>query len=378
MLITQKSIVSKVDFRLLTNVSNCTSQNHVIVSVIILNYNGSQYLDRLFSSLNNQSFPEFEIVLVDNASSDNSVNLVKQLVTKLRKDLSIKIIENDQNLGYCGGNNIGASVAANSIKYLVFLNCDTYVDTRWLNELVQTAESENKVGIVGSRIINPTGNFSADTVAFACDSYGQIEGESTCVSDKKNTNFQELKLFYCSGASFLIPKKLFWEIGGFDEALFMYHDELDLCWRVRLLGYKVIITFSSICFHLTKSTAYGLSLPVWKYYQSTAKNRLRIMLKNYGSNSLFKYFVPAVVLIVLRGVLSAFVNKNARYFLAIIGGFSWNIKNLRSTLIKRFETQRIRNVSDAVISNYMVPSSLELLYLKRLFASKVFTHKSLI
>lgn len=356
---------------MLTTVSNCTNQNPVIVSVIILNYNGSQYLDRLFSSLNNQSLPEFEIVFVDNASSDNSVNLAKQLSTKLHKGLSIKIIENEQNLGFCGGNNIGASAVMNSAKYLVFLNNDTYLDTNWLRELVTAAESDKKIGVVGSRIADHRKNSSICTVAFACDFYGQTEGIPLCIPNQNNADLQELKLFYCSGASFLIPKKVFFEIGSFDEALFMYHDEIDLCWRVRLSDYKIMIAFSSICFHITKSTAYGLGLPVWKYYQGIAKNRLRVMLKNYGSASFFKYFFPTVILIVLRGMLSALVNKNARYMLATIKGFSWNIKNLRSTLIKRFDAQRIRTVSDAVISSYMVPCSLEVLYLKSLFASRV-------
>jgi GT2 family glycosyltransferase len=352
---------------LLTTVSNCTNQNPVIVSVIILNYNGSQYLESLFSSLNNQSLPEFEIVFVDNASSDNSVNLAKQLSTKLRKGLSIKIIENDQNLGYCGGNNIGASLIMKSVKYLVFLNNDTYLDTNWLRELVTAAESDKTIGVVGSRIADPMQNSSICTVAFACDFYGQTEGIPLCIPNQNNADLQELKLFYCSGASFLIPKKVFSEIGGFDEALFMYHDEIDLCWRVRLSDYKIMIAFSSICYHITKSTASGLSLPVWKYYQGIVKNRLRVLFKNYTEISFLKHFSQAVVLISLRGLLSFAVNRNVCYITALIKGVFWNIKNLRSTLLKRFETQKLRKVSDNVIFKTMCPYSLEIAYFKAYF-----------
>lgn len=348
-----------------TTVGTYQGQSSIRVSVIILNYNGSRYLQRLFSSLNNQSLSTFEIVFVDNASSDDSIYMVKQLCKNLRKGLTVKIIENDRNFGYCKGNNIGASVVQNGTKYLVFLNNDTYVDAHWLRSLVQNAESDNKVGLVGSRV-DTVQKSSFATIALACDFYGQTEGIALQIADGQKVNSIGVKFFYCSGASILVPRKVFWEVRGFDEALFMYHDELDLCWRVRLSGYKVIVASSSICYHVTNSSGYGLNLPVWKYYHGIAKNRIRVLLKNYATSSLLKYFPQTVTLIVLRGLLSGLVNRNVCYISALIKGLLWNIKNLRDTLSKRLETQRLRKVPEEDILAYMLPYSLEIAYFKRL------------
>jgi GT2 family glycosyltransferase len=340
-------------------------QSPIMVSAIILNYNGSRYLHRLFSSLNNQSLSAFEIIFVDNASSDDSIDLVKRLCKNLRKGLSIKIIENNRNFGYCKGNNIGASVVQNGTKYLVFLNNDTYVDAHWLRNLVQTAELDNKVGVVGSRIDTVQKSFFS-TIALACDFYGQTECMVLPIADGQKASSIDLKFFYCSGVSLLVPKKVFWEVGGFDEALFMYHDEIDLCWRVRLSGYKLTVEPSSICYHVTNSSEHGLSLPVWKYYHGVAKNRIRILLKNYATSSFLKYFPQTVTLIVLRGLLLGLINQNVCYISALIEGFLWNIKNLRGTLLERLETQRLRKVTDEDILAYMLPYSLEIAYFKRL------------
>jgi GT2 family glycosyltransferase len=340
-----------------------------MVSVIILNYNGRQYLHKLFYSLNRQSLLAFEIVFVDNASSDDSVNLVKQLSKNLRNGVSVKIIKNDRNFGYCKGNNIGASVAKNETEYLVFLNNDTYVDTDWLRTLVQVAKLDNTVGAVGSRIVNVLKS-SFSTIALACDSYAQTDCINVPIGYEQKPSDANLKFFYCSGASFLIPKDVFWEVGGFDEALFMYHDELDLCWRIRLYGYKVAFASSSICYHI-QNPVYGLSLPVWKYYHGIVKNRLRVLLKNYSMNSLLRYFPQAVTLIALRGFLSALVNRNVYYLSAFIKGIFWNLKNLKSTLLKRNTTQQLRKVEDKEILENMIPYSLEIAYFKRLFSAYV-------
>lgn len=336
-----------------------------IISVIILNYNGNQYLNRLFSSLNIQSFTKFEIIFVDNASHDDSIEIVKQLCDNLRKGIMVKIVNNLKNYGYCKGNNIGATFANKNAKYLVFLNNDTYVDVNWLQELYINAESDSKIGVVGSKVIvMPNGSQSG--AIFACDRYGQIEGINLQKRSEIKENLQDLKFFYCSGASLLIPRKIFFKIGGFDESLFMYNDDLDLCWRARLYGYNITVALSSICYHLTNSTGYGLNLPVWKYYHGIAKNRLRVLIKNYSIITLLKYLPQTIILIVLRGLLSSLVNRKVGYISAGVYGLFWNLKNLKNTLMERHKIQRLRKVRDDRIVHSMVNYSLEITYLKRL------------
>jgi len=289
--------------------------------------------------------------------------MVKQLCKNLRKGLTVKIIENDRNFGYCKGNNIGALAAENGTKYLVFLNNDTYVDANWLRNLVQKAESNSELGMVGSKIGVTREDLAI--IAMACDYYGQVDSIVLRTANGQKTNYTNLKFFYCSGASLLVPKKVFWEVGGFDEALFMYHDDIDLCWRVRLSGYEVAVESSSVCHHVPNHSAYGLNLPVWKFYQGIAKNRIRVLLKNYAASNILKYFPRTVALIVLRGLLLSLVNKNVRYIVALFGGFLWNIKNLRDTQLKRLRIQHFRTVPDKNILANMLFHSIEIAYFKR-------------
>jgi GT2 family glycosyltransferase len=338
-------------------------KNSNIAGIVLLNYNGSRYLRRLLSSLNDQSLSSFEIIFVDNASLDDSVTVVRRLRKTLRNGLTLKIIENERNFGYCKGNNIGALAAESDTKYLVFLNNDTYVDVNWLQNLVQKAESNSELGMVGCKI-DPTMEGPA-IIAWACDVYGQSDSVILPTANRRKTDYADLKFFYCSGASLLVPKKVFWEVGGFDEALFMYQDDMDLCWRIRLCGYGVTVEPSSVCHHVTNYAAIGLNLPVWKFYHGIVKNRIRVSLKNYATTSILRYFSRTVALILLRGLLSSLVNKNARYIMALFDGFLWNIKNLRATQLKRLETQLLRKVPDKNILANMSHHSIEIAYFRR-------------
>lgn len=335
------------------------------VSVIILNYNGNRYLDKLFASLNNQSLSEFEIVFIDNASSDDSVSIAKHLCSMLRRGITMRIVESKENTGYCRGNNIGA--LASTGDYLVFLNNDTYLDIHWLEELVEAARLHSKMGIVGSKVVNPLQQSSTENLAFACDFYGQTEG-SPIANLEETRSFTEVRLFYCSGACFLISRRLFFEVGAFDEALFMYHDDTDLCWRVRLSGYSLGLALSSVCYHLSKSTDSGLALPVWKYYHGIVKNRLRLLIKNYSTLTFLKYVTQSLTLISLRGVLSSATNRDIRYMAALTKGLYWNIANLRDTLTKKYSVTSIRKRSDGSVQEFMAPHSLEITYFKKLLA----------
>lgn len=337
-----------------------------LVSVIIVNYNGSPYLQRLFSSLYNQSFSNFEIIFVDNASSDDSINIVEKLRKDLGKDLVIKIIRNERNLGYCKGNNIGVLSTDNRSKYLVFLNNDTYVDADWLKKLVERAKSDDLVGAVGSKIIS-NGHVM---MGLACDVYGQTEGIVLWDRDTKEVTHhthQRAKLFYCSGASILIPKDVFQKVGGFDETFFMYHDDIDLCWRIRVAGYRIVLESSSVCYHIKDDfkSGFGLDLPVWKFYHGLVKNRIRTLLKNYTMINIVRYLPLSIILIALRGLLSSFINRNVQYIIVLIMGLLWNIKHLRDTLLKRMSVQQLRKVSDKEILLHMLPHSLEITYFKR-------------
>ena len=118
-----------------------------MVSIIIINYNGKEFLADCLKSVMNQSYNDFEIIFVDNGSSDNSLEFVNNNFN----DEKIKIIKSDENLGFAGGNNLGFKYASG--EYIVLLNNDTIVEHDWLKYLIEAMESENNIGIVQSLVL---------------------------------------------------------------------------------------------------------------------------------------------------------------------------------------------------------------------------------
>ena len=322
-------------------------------SIIIVNYNGRCYLDNLFTSLACQTFKNFEVIFVDNASTDKSV----EIAYKYKHNLSIKVIQNRTNLGFCFANNQALDLSKG--MYVVFLNNDTRVDVCWLEELVKRADSPDKPGIVVSCIIDEDSKMPSYGSDY--DFYGATLTRTVSTGGD---------FFYGCGASLLVNKEVLQSIGGLDSALFMYQDDPDLSWRCRLLNRKVVCAQRSICYHLQPPRdilASNLTMPVWKFEYAHAKNRIRVLFKNYSYVGVVRRLILTIVLVQLRGLLLAVKNHNPAYIKAIIIGLIWNLRNLSDTLKERYKIQSMRNVKDRDIEKYMLPYSVEIWSLKLLF-----------
>ncbi len=318
------------------------------VSIIIVNYNGAKFLHPLFQSLFNQTFINFEVIVVDNASIDNSLKVIEEII-KISK-IKIKVIRNNENAGFCISNNQGLGEARGF--YVVFLNNDTIVSSTWLQELIDTVESKDKPAAAVSCIVNEGSNL-ADYGTYY-DLYG---------ASLENTTFSDDIFFYGCGASLLIRKDILEKIGGLDEELFMYQDDPDLCWRIRLLNQKIVCSNKSICYHLKSSPTIAdanLRMSVWEFYYAHARNRIRILLKNYSYKNLFKRLLMVVALIQMRALLLAVVNKNPNYLTVGLKGLIWNGRMLGSTLKERYKVQSMRLLDDEEIEKFMLPYSIEL------------------
>lgn len=321
-----------------------------LVSVIVLCYNGKDFLERCLSALSKQTFKDFEIILVDNASRDGSVNFTRKL--KIRLHLwNLRIIENTVNLGYCGGNNLG--IRASYGKYVVILNQDTWVSPNWLEELVKTAEL-SYAGIFQSKILYPNGKIR--TTGNFLDIYGMFACRGRFEEENGQYDHRPYDFFYASGASILLKREFFESIGGFDEDLFMYCEDVDLSWRARLKGYNVQLVPSSICFHMGGQF---LSIDAKKFY-FFCRNRIRVLLKNYSTKNIVKRSPLVLSLIVLSAFLLSFLKKDIGFVYKVVEGVLWNLKNLRRTINLRKLIQSSRKVNDEEIEKYMLPFSLEL------------------
>jgi len=211
-----------------------------LVSVIILNWNGKKYLNDCFTSLENQSFPNFEIILVDNGSEDDSVNFV-------RKNFSqIKIFKNKKNLGFAKGNNKGIETAKG--QYVFILNNDTKIDKNCLEELVKTSQSDKKIGMCGAKIVSFENPELIDSVGVNIYFDGMSRGRGRKEIDAGQYDKIE-EILFPSGCAAFYNKKMLDQIGLFDETFFAYCEDSDLGLRGRLAGWKAVLVPSAIVYH---------------------------------------------------------------------------------------------------------------------------------
>jgi GT2 family glycosyltransferase len=304
--------------------------NYPFVSVILVSYNSKQYLKECLDSLKKQTYKNFEIILVDNDSSDDSVKFVKQNYP------FVKIIKNKENLGFAEGNNIGIKEAFKSkkIRYVVCLNVDTKTDKNWLKELVSVAEKNSKIGSVQSKIllynrpsrINTIGNKINFLGIGYCGGYLELESKYNKIK----------KIAYASGASVLYSRKALEDVGLFDEDLFMYHEDFDMGWRLMIRGYNNLLAPDSVLYHKYSF----LKTPKKIYYAE--RNKMICNLKDYELKTLL-LILPGYLLTEMFLIFFAFKEG---FFLEKLTAYEDFLLTVKETLRKRKVIQKNRKVND--------------------------------
>ena len=224
-----------------------------MVSIIIPNYNGGDLLYNCINSIyKNISIKDFEIIVVDNGSTDNSINRVKSNFQ------NVEIISSNSNLGYSGGCNLGATHASG--KYLLFLNNDTEHSNEWIEKLVHFLDSNSKIAAVQPKILNIHNKKLFDYAGGAggfidkfCFPFVQGRIFHTLEEDHNQYN-NPSRIFWASGAAFMIRSNIFKTLEGFDKVYFAYMEEIDLCWRAQAMGYKIYSVPDSFVYHYGKQT----------------------------------------------------------------------------------------------------------------------------
>jgi GT2 family glycosyltransferase len=248
-------------------------------SIIIVNYNGRDYIDDCLCSLL-PTLPEgCEIILVDNNSDDNSGEFIK------RNFPNVQLVRNSENGGFGQGNNLGVAHARG--EYLVFLNPDTCVNDGWLENMLKVLESSSEIGMVTPKILL----MNEPDMINTCGNDMHYTGLTLCRGARANVDQydKQTEVSAVSGAAFIMRKSVFYEVGGFDPFMFMYMDDADLSLRVRQAGYKCIYTPNSQIYHNYELT-FG---PRKTYYQE--RNRYIMLLKNWQWRTLF-LLMPALLL----------------------------------------------------------------------------------
>jgi len=207
-----------------------------MVSIVILSYNKrSLTADCIISIQKNIPKSEREIIVVDNASSDDSVAYIKTHFPE------VKLIENSRNAGFAGGCNVGAKHAKG--EYLLFLNNDAAVSDNPLPEMVSAFTPDQKIGIVGGLLTNLNGSLQRSYGKFYTIPnviYLLFAGESGELRRLQSSSSRETD--WVSGGFMLVKRNIFEKVKGFNESYFMYIEDMDLCYRIKKIGYKIVFT----------------------------------------------------------------------------------------------------------------------------------------
>lgn len=236
-------------------------------SVIIANWNGAAILGECLDSLRPQTFTDFEVIVVDNGSTDNSLETLKTYSEFAR------LVALDRNYGYSYANNRGIEKASGEL--IVLLNNDTVADEHWLEELVKAADTHPDCGMFSCRILNFDNRDIIDNIGHLFYPDGLNRGWGRL--EKDDGRFDEAReALFPSGCAALYRKKIFDEVGNLDEDFFAYGDDTDIGLRIRLAGWGCRYVPSAKVYHRYSATAGGYS--PFKAYM-VERNRIFIALK---------------------------------------------------------------------------------------------------
>jgi GT2 family glycosyltransferase len=323
-----------------------SKKENIIVSIIVLNCNGAKFLKKLLHSLSLQTFKNFEIIFVDNKSTDDSLLLLRELcASEIFRNLHIRIIRNDTNLGFCGGNNEGLRYIKG--QYVVFLNNDTYVSQDWLEELVNSVLIHPSVGAFQSVLEAPFSH--VQNAGGLMDKYGWTSG--TQFPNKIKNTICLKDPFYLSGASMIISKSLLTSIGSFDPQLFF--GDYDICWRLRICGYPLSTATKSVCYHYGSKTTKSL-IPQVELAYHRYRETIRVFIKNYSIGNALKRIPQSISLMFMESTYVAFKFRNPYYLLTVLKAALWNLQKFNDSFIARSKVQKLRRISDSEIEGYML------------------------
>lgn len=310
------------------------------VSIILLSYNSKDDLKECLPSLKIQTYSNFEIIIVDNASTDNTPEFIRTEYPE------IKLIETGSNLGYPAGNNIGVDNAKGD--YLVILNPDTVADPKWLFQLVKPLEENSDIALTTSKILFYHDHEKINT----CANSVHYTGLDFCRGlYEPSTSFSKNEeVGAISGCSFAIRKEVFKELGGFDPDFFLYLEDVDLSWRARLAGYKIMFVPASIVYH-----KFRLTIAPWKEFY-LERNRYLMLLKNCSVKMLIlmspALFVCEVVTwghAVLNGYSYMYNKLKAYYWILTNPGKIINKRNVEQ------KNRRIKNKEFIKLLEWKIP-----------------------
>ncbi len=316
-----------------------------LVSIVIPTFNNQRYLERCLDSVFQTDYGNFEVIVIDDHSTDDT----PMYLEKLRAEKNnLRVIRNPKNLGHTSTVNTGFLVARGEL--IAKLDEDTITDRAWLSELVKVMLQEPRVAI-------------AQSMSFRYHSEGLIPHLSgVCFDRLGRTRYKMIsgveKVFYPIAYAVLIRTELVRKIGGFYSDYFIYYEEVDFGWKAKLMGYDIVVVSSSKVRHMGAFKEHAPSLmktsrPSFQFHEF--KNHMSSLIINYETRNVVRYLFPYMAVIALQaliGLTRGKVDTCRDFYSAVV----WNIRSFPRTYNRhRFTNRYLRKVPDTQILRKMSP-----------------------
>ncbi len=315
------------------------------VAIVILNWNGRAFLEKFLPSVIQHSTTA-KIYVADNQSTDNSVSYLRSAFP------NVSVIINPENEGFAKGYNTALKLV--NAKYYVLLNSDVEVTENWLQPIIRLMDSDGTIAACQPKILdyNQKNKFEyAGAAGGFIDKYGYpfCRGRIfNSLEDDKGQYNTEMEVFWATGACMFVRAEAFWKVGGFDADYFAHMEEIDVCWRMKNIGYKIYVEPSSFVYHVGGGTLDKLS-PKKTYLNF--RNNLVTFTKNASS----QYLLLKILYRMLLDGVAAFkflFEGSGSHFMAVLKAHGYFYANLSATLQKRKAMRRMPGFRDATTGVY--------------------------
>jgi len=307
------------------------------VAVAVLNFNGKNHLKECLDSLSRQSYRSYSVYVIDNASTDGSVDLVREEFPWVR------VIAFDMNYGFAEAYN--RAIEMLQFDFVALLNNDVAVEGEWLEKLVEEILKDERIAACGSKIL-----LYADRgrINHAGGKFTLIGAGYDVGMYKKDSDEYDRKGYVgcVCGAAMLVRRDAFITIGGFDPDFFAYFEDTDFCWRAWLYGFKVVYVPSSIVYHKF-GCSWGAVHGGYRVFLGE-RNRLLTVFKNFEALRLSRAVILSIFFISVR-LIGALRRRRVDNVSSLFKAHLWLLLNFRAVLVKRAIVQGRRKISNATL-----------------------------
>ena len=297
--------------------------SYPLVSIVTVNFNGSEDTVELIESLTRITYPNIEVIVVDNHSENDNPHIIKERFP------AVVLYESNVNMGFAGGNNLGIMRARGD--YVLLLNNDTIVDKGFLEPLVARMQSDPRIGCVSAKL-----RFYYDRSVIQFAGYTPIDHHtmrSFAIGYRekdKGQHDKDKEIPYAHGAAMMVSMNVIKEIGIMSYIFFLYYEEADWSYRIKKAGYTIWYVHNSLVYH-KESISVGKLSASKVYYQN--RNRIVFMRRNVHGKDFYIGILYQLTVAIPKNALKYLAKGRISYFYAYVRAVGWHLKNIVNPLI---------------------------------------------